>query len=42
MLDTITETGIIDGGSSEREHIILCGKVDESITIAVTFELNFN
>ena len=37
MLDTITETGIIDNDSSEREHIILSGEVNESITIEVTF-----
>jgi len=32
VLDTITETGIIDNDSSEREHIILSGEVNESIT----------
>jgi len=42
VLDTITETGIIDNDSSEREHIILSGEVNESITIEVTFELHFN
>ena len=42
MLDTISETGKIDNGSSEREHIILSGEVNESITIKVTFELHFN
>ena len=42
MLDTITETGIIDNDNSETEHIILSGEVNESITIEVTFELHFN
>lgn len=42
MWGTVPEIGTVDGGSSEREHIILPGEVNESITVQVTFELGFN